>query len=321
MTNAIEVTSNTAAVAKVNPFNTLVLADWINFCDVKPATQVTYDKAVKCFISYVTSNGIEKPVREDIISYREWLLAENGGGYKTSTARLYMTVLKKFFAWLASYGLYLNVADGVKLPKMADSDEHQRDALSVSEAKAALAHVDEKANREMQLRNKAILSLMIGCGLRSVEVVRLNDGDIEKRKGLYFLNVLGKGKDSKKAVQITAEIKKILDDYRSVRGAVKKNSAMFTSTSRSNKGLRLQTQTISRLAKKTFRAVGVDSSRVTCHSCRHTFITVGLDAGLDIREVALAARHTDAKITERYAHDKNKFDNKTFAAVTNILFF
>lgn len=323
MTNAItvEVTSNAGAIAKVNPFNALVLADWIKFCDVKPATQVTYNKAIQCFIGYITRNEIEKPVRDDVVTFRDWLIDENGGDYKASTARLYITVCKKFFAWLASKGLYLNAADGVKLPKV-DADEHQRDALTLSEAKAAIAHVDEKANKEMQLRNRAVVSLMIGCGLRTIEIVRLNEGDLEKRRGQWFINVLGKGKDAKKSVQITPELKKILDDYRSIRGEVKKNSAMFISTSRSNFGKRLQTQTISRLVKKTFKAIGSDSSRIVAHSCRHTFVTLALESKkVDIRTVAHAARHADAKVTEVYAHDLDKFNNKTFAVVSNMLFF
>lgn len=324
MTNAeLKVTAieNENAIVTSNPFSAATLADWINYCDVKPATQVTYNKAAQCFINYVASNKIAAPERQDLMNFRDWLIDENGGDYKPSTARLYMVIVKKMFAWLASKGLYLNVASGVKLPKV-DADEHQRDALTLSEAKAAIAYVDEKANKEMQLRNKAILSLMIGCGLRSVEVVRLNDGDLEKRRGQWFINVLGKGKDTKKSVQVTHELKKILDDYRSTRGAVKKNSAMFISTARSNVGKRLQTQTISRLAKKTFKAIGSDSSRVTCHSCRHSFVTFALESKkVDIRTVAHAARHADAKVTEVYAHDLDKFNNKTFAVVSNMLFF
>lgn len=320
MTMAMEIqTINTNAVVTSNPFNAATLADWIQYCDVRPATQVTYDKAVKCFINYVKSNEIAKPERQDVINFREWLIDEAQGGYKTSTARMYLTVVKKFFGWLSSQGFYRNVADGVKLPKKAE-EEHARDALTLEEAKTAIAHVDEKANKEMQLRNRAILSLMIGCGLRSIEVVRLNEGDLEKRRGVWFLNVLGKGKDSKVPVQLTPELKKILDDYRAVRGAVRKNSAMFISTARSNRGQRLQTQTISRLTKKTFSKVGIESNRVTCHSCRHTFITLGLQSGLSLRDVAKAARHADSKVTELYAHDLDRFNNKTFATVTGLLF-
>ena len=317
---AVTIETKTAAIND-NPFNAAMLADWIQYCDVRPATQVTYDKAVKCFINYVKSNEIAKPERQDVINFREWLIDEAQGGYKTSTARMYLTVVKKFFGWLSSQGFYRNVADGVKLPKKAE-EEHARDPLTLEEAQAAInSFTDTERNKEMQLRNKAILSLMIGCGLRSIEVVRLNEGDLEKRRGVWFLNVLGKGKDSKVPVQLTPELKKILDDYRAVRGAVKKNSAMFISTARSNRGQRLQTQTISRLAKKTFVKIGVESSRVVCHSCRHTFITLSLKyGGLDIRTVSRAARHADSKVTELYAHDLDKFNNKTFSTVTKLLF-
>lgn len=327
---AIKVMTNTAAVAQVNPFNSATLAAWIQYCDVKPATQVTYNKAVQCFVTFLAENWIKNPVREDVINFRKWMIdeVENENGdkvagdnavYKVSTARMYLVVVKKFFSWLASQGLYLNVADNVKLPVKSD-DEHARDALTLNEAKAALAYVNEKANKEMQFRDKAIISLMIGCGLRSVEVTRLNEGDLEKRKGVWFLNVRGKGKDAKKSVQLTGELKRILDDYRAARGYVKKNAPMFISTSRSNRGARLQTQTISRMAKKTFAAIGSESSRITCHSCRHTFITLALQAGISIREVARAARHSSPSTTEIYAHDLDRFNNQSFKVVTQKLF-
>lgn len=197
MTAAMEVmtieTTN-AAVVTNNPFNAATFADWINFCDVKPATQKTYDKAVCNFAGYLMSNNISEPAREDVISYREWLLANN---YKVSSARLYLTIVKKFFRWLSSKMIYANVADGVKLPEMP-TDEHSRDSLTIEEAKATISFF--KGRSEKELRDKAIMSLMIGCGLRSCEVIRLDLGDVEKRRGQWFLKI--HGKKPKEATQI-----------------------------------------------------------------------------------------------------------------------
>ena len=161
----------------------------------------------------------------------------------------------------------------------------------------------------------------MNCGLRSVEVIRLDVGDLEKRKGQWFIRVHGKARAGKTdSVQVSNALKKIIDEYLSVRAGVKKNSPLFVSTSNHNRGGRLQTQTISRLAKKTFAKVGIESERVTCHSCRHTAATLMLQAGVPIRQVAKILRHRSTVTTERYAHDLDAFNNRGVQILSDLLF-
>lgn len=306
--------SNSAVVANT-PFNAAIIVDWIQFCDVQLCTQKTYDKAVQNFVGYLESNGIAKPQREDIISYREWLLKS---GYKVSSVRLYMTICKKFFRWLSSRSLYPNVADGVKLPAMPQ-DEHARDALTLEESKAAI--LSFKGTSEKDLRDKAIMALMLNCGLRSVEIVRLDVGDIEKRRGQWFLKIHGKARAGKTdSIQISSALKKLVDDYLSVRAGVKKGTPLFVSTANRNRGARLETQSISRLAKRVFAKIGIESERVTCHSCRHSAATLMLQAGVPIRQVQKILRHRSAVTTEIYLHDLDAFNNCGVNILSNLLF-
>ena len=308
---------NSAAVALADskPFSADVLKAWIEFCDVKPATQKTYNKAIENFAAYLGDNNITRPTREDVIAYREHLLSN---GYKVSSARLYLVVVKNFFRFLAANSIYPNVADKVKLPAMP-ADEHARDALTLDEAKATINSF--KGTDEKTLRDKAIMCLMIGCGLRSVEVVRANVGDIEKRRGMWFIKVHGKARAGKTDdVKISTEIKKVVDEYLSTRKNVKKTEPLFVSTAIRNRGERLQTQTVSRLAKKTFATIGVESDRVTCHSCRHTFAQLSIDNGVSMRELQKILRHRSITTTEVYMHDRDKFKSRGVEIVSKVLF-
>ena len=315
MTMQAQVTTiDNAVIVGNNPFSASIVADWIKFCDVQPCTQRTYDKAVKSFVGYLLSNGIAQPSRDDVIGYRDSLKSN----YKVSTARLYMTVVKKFFRWLSSKGLYLNVADGVKLPELAN-DEHAHDALTLEEARQAISSFTGKSEKE--LRDKCIMSLMINSGLRSVEVVLLDIGDFEKRKGIWFVKVHGKARAGKTdSVQVSEHVKAMIDEYLSVRPKGKKGTALFISTAYRNNGQRLQTQSVSRLAKKTFAKIGIISDRITCHSCRATAVTLMLEAGVPMREVQRVARHRSAVTTEIYAHDINKFNNRGVKVLSVLLF-
>lgn len=316
-----KVESNAVVVAN-NPFTAAVVADWIAFCDVQPTTQKTYDKAIKSFVGYLSSNHIVQPQREDVIGYRKWMTDEDNDGanarFKVSSARLYVTVVKKFFRWLSSRSLYPNVADGVKLPAMP-TDEHARDALTLEESKQAISSFE--GTSEKTLRDKCIMALMIGAGLRSVEVVRLDVGDIEKRRGQWIVNVHGKARAGKTdRVQISAELKKLVDEYLSVRPKCKKGTPMFISTARRNAGQRLQTQSVSRLAKRVFAEIGIESDRVTCHSCRHACATLMLQAGVPLRNVQKILRHRSPVTTEIYSHDLDAYNNHGVQILSNLLF-
>ena len=317
--------STAAGTVVNNPFVTATIADWIKFCDVKAATQRTYDKAVKSFVGYLASNGIEQPQREDVIAYRKWMVDEDNNGanavFKVSTARLYLVVVKKFFRWLSSKLIYPNVAADVKLPQMGaeGTEEHAHDALTLSESRQVISSF--KATDEKTLRDKCIMSMMLCSGLRSIEIVRLDIGDIEKRRGQWFVRVHGKARAGKvDSVQISEPVKAMIDEYLSVRPKGKKGTPLFISTANRNRGQRLQTQTVSRLAKKTFADIGIVSERITCHSCRATSVTLMLEAGVPIREVQRVMRHRSPATTEIYAADLNKYNNRGVKFLSNLLF-
>lgn len=323
MTTAMQnVKVEIGAVVEDNPFGETTIESWIEFCDVKPCTQATYNKAVKSFLVYLQSRGIAQPSRNDVSNFRKWMLDEENEGanavYKPSTAKLYLVVVKKFFRWLASNGKYLNVAADVKLPEIT-TDEHAHDSLTLAEAKKTLSVF--KGKSEKILRDKCMMSLMICCGLRSVEVVRLDIGDIERRRGQWFIKIHGKARDGKvDSVQLPDTVKKMIDEYLSIRPAGKKGTPMFISTAIRNRGARLETQTVSRLAKATFAKIGIKSERVTCHSCRATAVTLMLEAGVPMREVQRVVRHKSASTTEIYANDINRYNNRGVKVLSNLLF-
>ena len=281
-------------------FNTNFVDEWIRFCDVKPETQKTYLKSVKQFYIFLRVQGISSPCRDDVIAFRDSLLQS----CKPTTARLYLTAVKMFVRWLK----------GVKVPTT-----HNRDALTAAESKQVLKSF--KGNDVKTLRDKCVMTLMMTCGLRSIEVVRLDCGDIEKRQGKIFIRVHGKARDGKvDKVQLPPQVYKLIQDYLKLRGKVKADEPLFTALSNRNKNQRLQTQTISRLAKKSFQNVGIDSPRITCHSCRHSAATNMLLAGVDIAKVQQILRHRNPATTQIYRHDLDEMQNDGTIIAADMLF-
>ena len=336
----------------LNLGNDTLVNDWLKFnADNQASTVKTYGKAIKNFVRFLKDKQIDKPTRDVVVAYRNYI-AEN---FADSTARLYLTSCKNFFRWLASNNLYPNVADNVKGIESDDST-HKKDALSIEDAQKVLVGLNSavedakkalttamlkstkkalatqracKKDLEKALRDRAVISTMLICGLRTVEVTRLLVSSVEQRRGVYVLMVQGKRKNAKNnakkishgvPVVLPRQVKKFIDEYLAFRGNVKRNDFLFVSTSRSNAGSQLQTQSISRLAKQILKADGFDSDRLTAHSLRHTAATVALLAGADIEEVRLTLRHKSINTTSIYRHDLSAVNNSATVKCADSIF-
>ena len=93
-----------------NSLETLVV-NFIHAQDVKASSRDTYCKALKAFMGWLTAQGILNPTRQDILSYKDSLIAQ---GLSPYTQSCYMTVVRAFFNYLESTIGYKNVAKGVK---------------------------------------------------------------------------------------------------------------------------------------------------------------------------------------------------------------
>lgn len=318
MTTAITVVNNTAG-GVVGNFNENLVRDWLNFNrDKSAATVRTYGRAIGNFLRWLNANGIVNPTRDDVIAYRDEICASKA----PATARLYMVSCKNLFRWLASEGKYLNVGDNVSLPKLEDdeADCHKREALTLTEARKVLLSFKGKKSLK-SMRDALILRILLNCGLRSVEIIRLDATDIEHRHGKHFLKVHGKGRKNKSGrVEISETIFNMILDYLNARGSKRAaGEAMFVSTANRNRGQRLSAKSISRIAKTTFRANGIDSGLVSCHSCRHFCATELLKQGVDIARVQKLLRHKSVETTALYRHDIQRATDDTVQTLSDIL--
>ena len=110
---------------------------FINYLDASPQTLETYSRNLKQFFRYLYTEDIKRPTRPHILAYRKQL---EDDGLKATTIQAYIVVVRLFFKWTASEGLYPNVADNVKSPKL--SKEHKKDYLTAEQIKNILNQID-----------------------------------------------------------------------------------------------------------------------------------------------------------------------------------
>lgn len=272
--------------------------DFLKSLDVSERSRATYARSLKQFILwlYETGRNTLELQREDILEYKEYL-AESKSAY---TVTLYLTSVRRLYQWLESQRVYPDITRGIKGAKKPRG--FRKDTLSQGQLREALSSMELDTLESM--RDYAIFNLMARTGLRAIEVSRALVEDIRMESGQEVLWVQGKGRDAKDDfVILTPEALKPIKAYLKARGRVKKDEPLFCSHSDRNRGEALTTRSVSRIIKQALRGVGLDDSRLTAHSLRHTAISLSIQGGASLQQAQAMARHSDSKTTLVYFHN------------------
>lgn len=287
---------------------------FVSFIDAKEKTVETYTRALRQMFKYFHESGITRPQREDILSYRDSLKAS---GHKPTTVQNYITATRLFFQWTEEERIYPNIAAHIKGAKL--DREHKKDYLTSRQAKAVLTDIDRSTPQG--IRDYAIVALMMTGGLRTIEVVRADAGDLRTVGDNTVLFIQGKGRDEKaEYIKLSSQVEKAIRDYLKTRGEVPSSAPLFTSLSNNSKGQRMTTRAVSGIAKAAMVEAGYNSSRLTAHSLRHTAVTLSLLAGRPLEEVQQFARHANISTTMIYNHALEKAKNGCSEAIANAIF-
>ncbi len=318
-TNIYNTNFNNSISSKVVPISgklepTTYYHDFFNFLDVSSKSTETYTRNLNKFSDYMQENGIVRPCRDDILRYREYLTAK---GLKATTVKAYIQVVKLFFEWLDTNGMYANVAAHVKTKKI--SKNHKRGYLSSEQARELLDAID--LNTLEGKRNNAICALMITCALRCIEVSRANIEDLRTLGGHTVLFLQGKGRDDKgEYVKVPAPTEHAIREYLDARQETDIKAPLFATLSKNYSGQRISTRSISKICKNSMKNIGLNRSDLTAHSFRHTGVSLSLFGGQELRDVSSFARHGDISTTEIYDHEIDTHNNTCSDTVAAAIF-
>ena len=302
------------AAVELVQFQWQFLENWKAFLDVSKSTVKTYFTGAKMFYQWLKDNNITQPQRADLLTYKEELAA---AGKSSATIATYLAGIKSFFAWLQENQLYTDITIKIKKPKV--NRKHKKEWLTAAGLKKVISTAS--GDKVADLRDKAILTLISACGLRTVEVSRLTVDDfgfVDDRKVIYLQ---GKGRDDKADyVPLPAVADKAISEYMQFRGKYFKNSPVFVSFSTNGTaGKALSTRTISGICKKALIAAGYNSRRITAHSLRHSTATAALNNGADIHAVQEYLRHSDINTTLIYSHELKQEKNPCADILNSLL--
>ena len=259
--------------------------DHLSRLPLSPHTRRNYIARVKSFLDWISSLPEASGALSDEIEmhlvvreYKQHLLQS---GSTSQTVNAALTAIDNFYLYL---GMHPAKARRQELPKLAPR------ALSAEELRRFLKSVLQSGS----LRNRALVSIMLNCGLRISEVAALDAGDIVLTARKREL-VVRCGKNSKRrTVPINKDCAEVLQQYLQTEKFADPNSPLFVS----RKGFRLSQPAIDHLVRKLGKDAGVE---VSSHRLRHCCLTRLVRAGIDIVAVAEIAGHSRLETTRRYS--------------------
>ncbi|MGM9791593.1 MAG: site-specific tyrosine recombinase [Candidatus Cryptobacteroides sp.] len=211
---------------------------------------------------------------------------------KRSQARL-LSSLTSFFDWLVKEGKRPdNPCDKVDAPKLG---RYLPVVLSVEEVNAIIDSVD--TSTPSGARDRAILEILYGCGLRVSEASSLRISNVFLEEG--FVRVVGKG-DKERLVPMGESAVEAFGQWLAVRP--EPYGPQFSDIAFLNRfGKQLSRISIFKMIKKQALLAGV-TKEISPHTLRHSFATHLVENGADLRAVQEMLGHESILTTEIYTH-------------------
>lgn len=178
--------------------------------------------------------------------------------------------------------------------------------LSVEEVLKLISSIDETT--VLGLRNKALLEMIYGSGLRVSELLSLNLSDVHINEGFCMIN--GKGSKERKAyISDIAKVylKKYIYFSREKLLKKQKLHALFID----NEGKQLTRQGFYKVLKNMQIKAGVEGN-ISPHTLRHSFATHMLENGCDLKSLQKLLGHESISTTEIYTHISKEYSRRVF---------
>ncbi|WP_369769446.1 site-specific tyrosine recombinase/integron integrase [Flavobacterium sp. WC2416] len=249
---------------------------------------------------YLETNGIEvSPIKISEETIQHFIYTISGQVNARSQARI-ISGLKSFFGYLIFEDYRAdNPLELIETPK---TGRKLPDTLSVVEIDSLIAAIDLTSNEGE--RNRAMLELLYGCGLRVSELVALKISDLFFEEG--FIKITGKG-NKQRFVPIGDLSKKYIELYKNtIRIHINIKKGFGDTLFLNRRGSQLTRAMIFTIIKDLALKVKLNK-KISPHTFRHSFATHLLENGADLRSIQLMLGHESITTTEIYLHLDRKF--------------
>ena len=271
----------------------VLLAAFLDSQDIRQTSRDTYYWGMVQYFRWIESSGrvMKGMTAADIMSFKGYLIKQKLSALTISS---YLTAVRRFYAWTENTMLYPNIARSVRPPRGKKGFKKMH--LNESEASELLTYLKAKS-----LRDYAIVNLILRTGLRTIEVIRADIGDIKHKRGRRILKVWGKGFDDKDNFVILGDATwGPIQEYLNTRGKTRKDEPLFLTDGKGHRGARMSTRSVQYVCKEAMKSIGLDGHEYSAHSLRHTTAVLILKNGGDWQDVQRVLRHASPATSQIY---------------------
>jgi len=260
------------------------------------------ERYVRVFIRWCAPRALTRPTQigEHEIEQYQFQLShrrkDNGELLSVFSQRSALVPLRGYFRWLTRSGcLDHDPTCNMELPRPKQT--LPKYVLTAHEAEVVLRQPD--IGKQLGLRDRAMLEVLYSTGLRRMELANLRLSDVDRRRGLVFVN---QGKWQKdRWVPISRRALDWIHRYQlEVRPSIvtrPDDETLFLT----HNGLPFNESWLSTTISRYVRDANL-GKQGSCHLFRHTLATLMLENGADIRFIQAMLGHADLKSTQIYAH-------------------
>lgn len=256
--------------------------------DITEDTKQDYLSRLPQFLGFVHRNGI---TRDLLLDYKKHLRSR--ADLSVSTKNKQLAVARITLRELFRQGVIsVDLSQGVK--SFEQVNRHKVTGLTNDEVVTLCDYLRNADDNFSVMRLRAIISLLLFQGLRTVEVCRLDIADIDIVNSTLL--VLGKGRDDKELIHLHPETTKALSAY--LKASQVKDGHLFYSLLGKRRYERLTTRGLRLIVTNLFEQLGIDR---TVHGLRHYFTTRLIDEyKSDLTTVAKYTRHRSLEMLNVY---------------------
>lgn len=260
------------------------------------------------FLAFAKDIPVSKIDKRLIHQYRLFLNRKanpRGGELSKKTQNLYLIALRGLLKYLSRQDIQSLDPDKIDLAKVG---ERQITFLEGKELERfldsplnSIKDVENRGQRLLALRDKAILEMLFSTGLRISELVSLKRNEFNLEQNEF--SIRGKGRKVR-VVFLSNQARYALKNY--LDGRTDTELGLFVRHDRAGKGSEaaLSPRSIERLVEKYRKIAGL-TKHITPHSLRHSFATDLLNNEADLRSVQEMLGHASLTTTQIYTHVTN----------------
>ncbi len=276
------------------------LLDFLNYCyfekGLSDNSRKAYDNDLKIYLKFLEDRGINNAKRITVSDIEDFLMTRNKCGDQSSTVAHKLTSIKNFHRYLVKENIVeKDVSASVSRPK---SKKIIPTSLSMEEVDILL---NIPLNSVFDYRNKAMLELMYGTGLRVSELIHLKVFDIDQINSI--VRVTGKG--SKDRIIPVGEYSMYYLNLYLERRHLLLKKANTDYLFLNNHGKPISRQGFFKNLKTILKKQGLNEN-IHPHTLRHSFATHLLNRGADLRSIQEMLGHSDISTTKIYTHVTNE---------------